>query len=414
MNHENFERFLLILVQKEKQMQMKSIFLIFFLILSGEFFAQQQAPVTNSQNNVQAPTLKKEALEDTLYLEPKVSKSSNLKDSESKKTSTRTKEKEKNILQESALQENSLKLDAVGTSFTKTKIASSTQTTQRSPSISQQNEMIQVINEYEKIAPNSFEFHYFKYVAGNYNVNLISHLKEAENLKPKNVDVQVQLAAYHFIKNEDKKLIQNLEFLLKSKRIEAELLIYADDLIESVSPNGTLITHGFDDTYSALYQQKVLKKRQDVKIISLDFMQSEYYRNSLQSENYKIPKNAIIDVLFLENFCVENEAKNLQLSMTFPKPYLKQISPQLKVLGLTFLYGNSPEKLMEKNEEIYEKINPSKINAFTSEKVKSLSSNYLPLLLSLKSQYENESKPEKVKEINTLIEKIKVQSKKGK
>jgi hypothetical protein len=390
---------------------MKSIYLIIFLILSGFHFAQQQTPITNSQNSAPVSPREVEILKDSTSQEKDVLKTPKNKAGIDKKSSNRSKDQA--VTGESSVDESKEKLEVINSSFLNTKIAASTQLTQRSPTVAQQNEMIQVINEYEKKAANSFEFHYFKYIAGNYNVNLISHLKEAEKLKPKNVDVQVQLAAYHFIKKEDKKLIENLEFLRKSNKIETELLVYATDLLESVSTNGTLLTHGFDDSYSVLYLQKVLKKRQDVKLISLDFMQSEYYRNSLESDNYVIPKNPIIDIYFLESFCKENESKNLQLSLTFPKPYLNQIASQLNVLGLTFFYSNGIEKLAEKNEKIYDKIDKSKLNTFTSEKAKRLSSNYLPLLLSLKSDYELKNKQEKIKEINGLIDKIKVQSKKG-
>ena len=59
--------------------------------------------------------------------------------------------------------------------------------------------MDNLVESLEKNAPESFEYHYFKYVAGNYNVVLIDHLKKAEALRPTNSDVNIQIAAYYLI-----------------------------------------------------------------------------------------------------------------------------------------------------------------------------------------------------------------------
>jgi hypothetical protein len=380
-------------------------------------FGQSETPVINSgtntnqigtKNTFEINATEKNDLQDTTQIE--------LQDKKSKAVILNKKELEKmpKITKESEKKEEKTKsLEAVGSSFTRSKIAASTQTTQRSPSLSQQKEMIEVVNDYEKNAPNSFEYHYFKYVSGNYNVNLISHLLEAQKLKPKNVDVQVQLVAYNYIKNEEKNLKENLEFLLKSEKIDKELLFYAEDLLESVAQNGVLLTHGFDDTYSALYVQKVLKKRSDVKIISLDFLQGDYYKNSLQSSGFILPNESVIDVNYLKDFCIKNEPKSLHLSMTFPKPYLKEISSQLSISGLSFFYSNSTTELESENLGFYEKFNKKQLNSLSSEKVKRITSNYLPFLLSMKSYFELKKDKENLKEVNSLIEKVLVQSKKS-
>ncbi len=299
----------------------------------------------------------------------------------------------------------------LGTSFFKTKVAANSQSTQRSPTYQQQTEMQNVVNQYKKTAPNSFEYHFYKYVAGNYNVGLIEDLNEAFKLNPKNVDVQIQYAAYNFIKNDHENLKQNLDFLLENKKIEKELLIYAKHLLESVPTSGILLTHGFDDTYSALYVQNNLNIRPDVQLISMDFMQSEYYRNSLKSIGFSFPIFLNIDVNFFKSFCELNKTKNLQISMTFPKPYLQEIESNISVLGLTLIYGENPINLAERNETYFNEMENSKMIAnFSTVKMKKLSSNYLPLLLSLKKEYEIQENKAKVLEMNKLIDKIKFQA----
>jgi hypothetical protein len=147
----------------------------------------------------------------------------------------------------------SQKLSQSSVSFTLSKQQSSTQRTQRSPSAAQQSQMNQVVDDLEQNAPESFEFHYFKYVAGNYNVSLVDDLKKAESLRPQNSDVQIQLAAYHIIMNDAKNAQVYLDKLIKSTRLSQEALDYAEDLLKSAPDNGTLITHGFDDSYACYY-----------------------------------------------------------------------------------------------------------------------------------------------------------------
>ncbi|MGV3631495.1 MAG: hypothetical protein ACO1O6_09815 [Bacteroidota bacterium] len=371
----------------------------FCFIISASYAQIQENTIrvpanTNSVNNELT-----EPQQDTTVIELE-----NVHKSTYKKTDTKTKEAGK-------LQQSQESFDAKSSSFKQVKSNAATQSTQRSPSPEQQSEMNNTVNFYGSNAPNSFEYHYFKYVAGNYNVTLINNLLEAQKLKPNNVDVHVQLAAYHFIKQENAGLKKDLEFLLKNKKLEEEVLVYATDILNSVEENGTLLTHGFDDTYSVMYLQEVKKIRQDVRLISIDFMQSEFYRGQLKKAQYQLPAETVIDVAYLKKFCELNTSRNLQLSMTFPKPYLKEIVSDLQILGLTFAYKKDQASLFEKNQDFYlNEFQGNKVTKYKTEKCKKLSSNYLPFLLSLEEGYEKDQDKEQLKEIRDVISRIKTQA----
>ena len=356
--------------------------------------------VTNTNNSNSANELK---LDTATVIELEDLNKSIYKKTESKKAKESTKQEESIHIQQS--------FDAESTSFKQVKGKAATQSTQRSPSPEQQTEMNRTVSFYGANAPNSFEYHYFKYVAGNYNVTLINDLLAAEKLKPNNVDVHVQLAAYHFIKQENSPLKKDLEFLLKNNKLEDEVLTYATDILNSVEEKGTLLTHGFDDTYSVMYLQTVKNLRSDVRLLSVDFMQSEYYRSELKKEGYTLPEGTVIDVAYLKKFCELNPSKKLQLSMTFPKPYLKEIVNDLQILGLTFAYRKEAGSLFEKNQSFYlNSFQPNKVTKYKTDKCKKLSSNYLPFLLSLEEGYEKEKDKAQLKEIRELIAKIKTQA----
>jgi hypothetical protein len=375
-------------------MKVHLIFVFGFCLIISAFPAQAQEntvkPQVTNSNSVSEP------MQDTTVIQLE-----NLNKGTYKKTGLLPKE-------DSKVQKN---LEIQSSSFRQAKSNAASQSTQRSPSLEQQSEMNKTVTFYGTNAPNSFEYHYFKYVAGNYNVTLINDLLEAQKLKPNSVDVHVQLAAYHFIKEENKNLKQDLEFLLKNKKLEEEVLVYATDILNSVDENGVLLTHGFDDTYSVMYLQTVKNIRTDVRLISVDFIQSEHYRNQLRKAQFNLPSETVIDVTYLKKFCELNASRNLQLSMTFPKPYLKEILSDLQILGLTFSYKKAQASLFEKNQAFYlNKFQEGKVTKYKTEKCKKLSSNYLPFLLSLEEGYEKDQDKEQLKQIRDLISKIKTQA----
>lgn len=311
--------------------------------------------------------------------------------------------------------------ELVKENFTTVRSEASHQSTSRSPSVNQQMQMNEVVADYAKNAPNSFEYHYFKYVSGNHNTEWVEHLKMAQQLKPKNLDVAVQLAAYHYITEDQKALKQELDQLFKAGKIERELLIYGEHLLSSVPQGAVLISHGFDDTYSALYVQEILSKRSDVTLISLDFIQSQTYRKNLVRKGFQLPKQLTVDVDYLAEFCRLNERKQLYLSMTIPKPYLQPLVKHLSVIGLAFKYGeelqmsygySKREDDHSRNAQLWEAWSKNEVvYRYTQEEVKRLTSNYLPLLYALKAGYQARGDTEKLAGVDQAIEQITIQSK---
>jgi hypothetical protein len=310
--------------------------------------------------------------------------------------------------------ESSGSVSTMSGSFTATKVQSSTQRTQRSPTPAQQQQMNVVVDALEESAPESFEYHYYKYVAGNYNIALVDHLKKAEALKPNNSDVQLQMAAYHIITNDNKNASIYLDKLQKSSRLSKETIDYAEDILRSVGPGGTLITHGTDDTYGAAFIQLNKKIRPDVHIISLDLLQSDKYRENLKSLGYSIPDSKVVNVPFLQQFCVKNAGKNISVSMTTPKEYLVGIQQNLFTVGLNFEYHTDlTYNNFNRNEELWNKeLTKALVSNATSDKGKQLSANYLPMLLMLRKVYEQKNEIEKLKVTDRSIDKIAAQSNK--
>ena len=294
--------------------------------------------------------------------------------------------------------------------FSETKKESSIQRSQRSPTVNQQMEMDKAVGFFEVNAPNSFEFHYFNYAAGNYDVSQVNSLQQAEILRPDNADVHVQKAAYNIIKRNNDSAVGYLEKLKTSGRLTENVLHYAEDILLSVPENGVLVTHGFDDSYASWYQQNSADVRKDVKIVSLDFMQSEHYRLLLKEDGFSMPKSKVVDVDFLKEFCELNATKSISVSLTTPKEYFAPIQSKLYVTGLVFEYHEEAYDNFHRNDELWNsELKKHLIDNALDEKSKQLSSNYLLMLLQLRKVYAKLEEEDKLKQIDEATDKVSVQ-----
>lgn len=302
-------------------------------------------------------------------------------------------------------------MEEVQMSFSQTYQQVSTKRTQRTPTLAQQQLMDENVELLAKNAPASFEYHLYSYISGNYDLSLIEHLKTAEKLNPTNMDVQLQMAAYYIIKDDTKNAEIYLQKLIDRNRFSNELLNYAEDLLLSVKANGTLITHGFDDTFPLVYLQLKKGVRADVTIISLDLLQSQSYRSKLMADGYKISKETFVDVKYFQNFLELNASKNLAVSMTVPKEYVKDVQARLFPSGLVFDYSLEKEySNFYRNELLWNKeLQRKSLNQPALQQTKVLNANYLPMLFQLRGVYLANNQPENLSEIDKWIDSIAVQ-----
>lgn len=306
-----------------------------------------------------------------------------------------------------------LEMKKVSEGFSSTYSISDMQRTSRSPSDLQQIQMDQAVSYFEVNAPGSFESHYFKYVAGNYNTDLFPDLKAAEQLRPQNADVHVQMAGYYMIENKVDSALIYMEKLKESDRLSDNVVAYAGDILRSAPEGGTLITHGFDDSYGSFYAQNSVGVRSDVTLVSLDFLQSDTYKEELKTKGFELPESEVVDVNYLAEFCVLNVDKNLSISMTTPKEYFQAIQDKLYVAGLVFEYHEDAYNNFARNDFLWNNsMEKSVIVNPTDEKGKQLSANYLPMLLHLRRAYQLTGEEEKLRDVDEVSDEIGVQCRK--
>jgi hypothetical protein len=278
----------------------------------------------------------------------------------------------------------------------------------RSPSPLQQQQMDASVKVMEQLNPSSFEYHLSMYTSGNYNTERIHHLNEAESFQPNHPVVQAQKTAYFIAIGDTLNATNYLNKLAENGWLTPDVIDYTKDVLLSVPNKGCLITHGFDDSYGAYYNQQVNAIRTDVCVASLDFMQGESYQELMQKRDLDFSQTNTIDTAFFDDFCLFNETKNFAVSLTVPKEYLFQIKDKLFINGLTLNYRlQEPAGLLETNEYLWNgKLNKTLLDKTLTEKGKSLSANYLPMLFTLKNYYNRKGYVQQELEIQVAIEKI--------
>lgn len=296
---------------------------------------------------------------------------------------------------------------AVSSKFVATKVVSSTQRTQRTPTPVQQATLDEQVQELKAIDSSSFEYNLYNYSSGNYNVDRESYLKKAEKQQPLNKEVVKLNVANCMVKGDTVNAKKYLQQFTEQQQITQESIAYTADMLTSSGENSTLITHGLQDTYGALQNQLNSGFGTQVDVISLDFMQSESYRNLLSNKGYNVPASSVVNVGFFQSFIEMNASHNISLSLTIPKEYFEPIKSKLYLSGLVFEYRTAtPDNTYVKLEDFwYNRFNKLVLNLNTSNANK-YAANYLPTVLFLKDYYQRTNNTLRLQEMNKAYEEI--------
>lgn len=287
-------------------------------------------------------------------------------------------------------QEESLSMDQqtkVMSSFSLVRQKSKLSNFQRTPLLSEQQEMDAKVKQLELLSPNSWEYQLAFFSAGNYNLERARAMEQAFELNQENTEVQKQYFSLKFISGDTVSAENTLSLMSVNDVISLEVERYTNDVLISCTMNSTLITHGFEDTYGALFNQFSHQIRSDVKVISLDFLQSPQFRKELEGQGYVLPKYTKIDIAYLSQFCFLNAEKDLFLSVTIPRNYLEPLSKKLFPVGLTFQYAERPTDDLPIRQENLWFYQLNKYGLNDGEEHSKFAMNYMPLLMYLEKKY---------------------------
>lgn len=279
----------------------------------------------------------------------------------------------------------------------------------RTISLENQKNLNKIVDKMESNNSMSFEFNLAKYVNGNHDLANFQYLEKAYKQQSSNQEVvQLMIAYYEISSNKSKRK----EFSKKLKDLNVfskETYAYVKNVLNSVPVNGILVTHGSLDTYPLYVLMDVEGVRTDVRVVSLDFLQSETYRNKITNAGVLLPSNhSAINTNYLREFCDLNKFKALYLSFTIPKNYFEGIKSNLYASGLVFQYSVKKLNNMEAVIISWNKFDKGIFEKQTqpNNESKELISNYLVPLILLKKYYQKENNFGKAEEMGAYISKL--------
>lgn len=300
------------------------------------------------------------------------------------------------------------------TSFQGNLKASKMQSFQRTPTPGMQTQMQEATTFFQTINPEGYEANLFYYQEGNYNLDRISSLEAAAKLQPENNEVRTELLLANVILNNNEQADSLAKKLIESGKYSSGELVYSADLINSIPENSTLLVHGTTELIPAIYTRNQLK-RYDLNIISIDLLQSPQYQLNVTNQGFNIPETSAIDTNFVKQFIIQNEQRNLFISMSFPRPYLQPIVSELVVYGLSFGYRIQGIDPFNWNLNVYNQLwNKQTLSQKQENRSDQLAANYLPCLLNLEKQFALLNRTADQQAVHALIQEIAVRAQRTK
>ncbi|MEQ8469903.1 MAG: SUMF1/EgtB/PvdO family nonheme iron enzyme [Marinoscillum sp.] len=112
--------------------------------------------------------------------------------------------------------------------------------------------------------------------------------------------------------------------------IYPSLLNYSYNVLMSVGENGFLITEGENTTLPIWVLQDVMQIREDVKVLNMDLLQNQEYRERKLSES-----GLSLDNNEISSLPISNPDADFYFALTLPKNSVEELEDQLYVVGLT-------------------------------------------------------------------------------
>lgn len=265
------------------------------------------------------------------------------------------------------------------------------QISSRSPSVESQKVMDSEVEQLRNIDDESFEYHLYNYVSGNYDVTRQESLYRAEAIDGNNQEVQRLIVANSIATGDDNATRKGLVKLVNNGTLSKETISYTDDLLESAKGNEILITHGTNDSYGTIYNQLIQGPVfNSICIVSLDLLKSSSYRELIKGKGVKVPNREVVDIQFFIEMCNLNSNKGISISMTFPLEYLKPMASQLVPYGLVLRTGKQKPLCASDLDDLWNQgFNKKNLNEYTSPESRNYAKNYRPTKVILKKFHDS-------------------------
>ncbi len=191
--------------------------------------------------------------------------------------------------------------------------------------------------------PATFEYHHIMWAAGWFDLTRLPHLKQAEAMRPDDVELASNLIAYYETQLDRANVKRYSGKWYMSRDVSSSLLEYNYNVLMSLEPNAILFTGGDLDTYPLWMLQYVKSIRTDVTVLNAGLLALPAYRKAfLKSEGIEgdteCPDKSCV-ATFYKNVAQRNTTRPVYFALTFGTHNLELIKEDLYTVGLAYKYS---------------------------------------------------------------------------
>ena len=288
----------------------------------------------------------------------------------------------------------------------------------RSDSLTKKYDLDEIVGSMPHSMANTFEFNYILYIHDRWSNDSFGHLLKAHKIDPERSVAFYPLVTYNVTEGNQEQVEVFCKKLFEAGEFQPSLMAWNYNTLYSVEKNGILLTHGDNDTYPAWVIQSVKEIRPDVKVLNVNLLMFDSYRERIFEE------------MGLENFSSDDypEYKDLYLAITrqfmqqadrpvyiatsVPEFIRNALGDSLYLVGLAFKYSPAPFDNVAFLKNNFEKKFLKdhlriQLEADTGSNVMAnMNMHYLPAIITLRNHYKDSGDQIKANALTPMIRQI--------
>lgn len=198
-----------------------------------------------------------------------------------------------------------------------------------------------IVEQMEKVVPESYEFHLCKWMISGNNFSEVAHIKKCEDLGVGRVEHLSDLIVYAEISGDKNKRNKYALEWFNSDENSPGMMYYNYNVLSGLKENAILLTNGDNDTYPA-WMLQAQGFRNDVLVLNTSLMNIQSYRDSIFKfldiqvpSKFKIQGDSDIVKLITKN----KKQLPVYLAVTINPECSKPIDENLYLCGLVYEYS---------------------------------------------------------------------------
>ncbi len=288
----------------------------------------------------------------------------------------------------------------------------------RSDSLSKKYDLDAIVGSLPTSLANTFEFNYILYIHENWSDDRFDHLLKAHEIEPERIDAFYPLITYNLTNGNQEQVDFFCEKLFKAGEFPPSLMAWNYNTLHSLEKNGILLTHGDNDTYPAWVIQSVKKVRPDVKVLNVNLLIYNTYRErvfeEMGLENFsssEFPDYKDMYLAITRQFMQQAE-RPVYVATSVPEFIRNALGDSLYLVGLAFKYSPVPFDNVAFLKNNFEKkflkdhlriqLEPDT----GSNVMANMNMHYLPAIITLRNHYKDSGDQTKANELTPMIRQI--------